>query len=216
MPERDERAVATGGLSGPRMPRRGFLKVGMIGTAVAVLGAVGLALRPSRLRPLPAGGLRHLTPPQYATATAVAECVCPSGHGFPKAADLDVGLKLDGFLDRADEDIRTQVMLALSLFESGLVAAVFGDGWTPFTQLDTAGRMERLRAWRDSRVGVRRAILAALRGISAALYFGDQRSWGATGYPGPPSAAALRTAFSGNLVDFSELRSQVDRRGPKR
>jgi hypothetical protein len=92
------------------------------------------------------------------------------------------------------------------LFESGLTAALLGEGWTPFSHLDAERRDHRLGAWRDSRIAMRRAIYRALRSACAGLYFADARSWAATGYAGPPSPAVLRAAFRENLVDFSALR----------
>lgn len=191
---------------------RGLLDTGLVGRVVVAIGNVWVHWRPTRLRPLPARGLLVLTSAQHATATAVAECVCPAGQGFPGAAEVGVASKLDAILARSDETLQWQLALALSLIESGLAAGLMGEGLAPFSRLDADARARRMRAWRDSRVGARRAVAVALRNACAVIYFGDPRTWGSTGYAGPPSPAALRRTHGENLIDFATLRASGPRR----
>lgn len=178
------------------------------------LGGIGLALQPSRLRPRPSGGLRVFSEAEYATLVALAERACPSsGPGLPGPTELGVAAMADAMFATAEDDVKKGIKMALTIVESGLVGALFLERARPFTQLSPADQDRVLLAMRDSSVGVRRTLFRALTGLASSIYYGDPRVWPSLGYPGPPEPAALRAAYSENLVDWSALRPVGGRGG---
>ena len=169
------------------LPRRSFLKVGLLGTVVAALGGVGLALRGALLRKIPAGGLKVLSEKEYSILAAVMDRICPDlGEKAPGAAALDIASKADEAFAKLDEGAQKEFKILLGVFESALAGFLFEGRLTPFTKLSPEDQDESLRRWGNSRIGFRRSGYQALRGLSGALYYGDPRMWKNVGYPGPP------------------------------
>lgn len=192
-----------------RVPRRTFLKAGVAGGSALVLGGAGLALWPGASVPLPAGGLRVLSPSEYATVSAIVARICPaSGEGAPGATALSMAHAIDGELAALDPSLVADIKSLLKVFESGLVGALFGERIRPFTRLSPRDQDEVLEAWRDSSVAIRRTGFRLLKSLTAALYYGRSETWARIGYPGPPPASALRAGYAMNLVDLDGLRSK--------
>ena len=190
-----------------QITRRSFLRRGLYGLAVVLAGSTGLALQPSRERGTPAAGLKVFSAREYAILCAVADRVMPAAPGLLSGSEMGVAEKLDGLMAVASEPARKGFSLLLAVFENGLTGLIFGERVRPFTKLSPEAQDEVLRGWRDSRVDFRRAGYRALVSICSGLYYADPRSWPAIGYPGPPSALALRAGYADNLVDFDSLRA---------
>jgi hypothetical protein len=191
---------------GVRVSRRGVIKAGLLGTAIAALGGVSLALRPSRVIK-PRAGLRVLTDRQYAVLTVVAERLCPATKTQPGARAIDVAALVDQRLVGAEKDTQAAIGMLLDVFENALTGALFGERLAPFTQLNETEQNRVLAQWRASTVGFRRSVFGALNGLISSTYFGDARTWPGVGYAGPPSPQALRVGFAMNLVDYESLRA---------
>ena len=69
-----------------------------------------------------------------------------------------------------------------------LVAGV----WSPWPEASAQSIAGFLSTWRDSRFALLRSAYEALHQIVYAAWYGNPRSWAATGYPGPPSLASSR------------------------
>ena len=70
-----------GGLS-----RRALLRSGLAGIGLVAISGTAIALRGTKLRAMPRGGLRVLSPAEYAILAAIAERVCPQpAPGVPGA-----------------------------------------------------------------------------------------------------------------------------------
>lgn len=186
--------------------RRTLLRSGLASGALLALGGTGLALFPTARRTPPSDTLRVLTDDEHAILAAVARRTCaPPSAVSPGADAIDVALLADRLLERASEEQVADLKTVIHLFENGLVGALFFERVRPFTQLDDAAQDAVLTAWRDSRIGLRRAVFRALTGLTALLYYGDPRVWPSVGYPGPPDPRALRAAYAENLVDLAAL-----------
>jgi hypothetical protein len=188
--------------------RRRFLKAGLFGTVgIFVLGAT-LAARKTVVGAHANGALRVLSAEQYAVLSAVAERICPPpAPGAPGAAALGVAQSIDAMLAEKSALFQRDVKSVLWMVENALVSALFLERVRPFTQLSAAEQDATLDAMRRSSVPLRRTMFAALRGLCAATYFGDQRTWTRMGYEGPPDVAGLRAGFAMNLVDFDSLKA---------
>jgi hypothetical protein len=196
------------------LSRRALLRGGIAGAALVALGGLGVALQPSRLRDLPKSGLKVLSPEEYATMAAIAERTCPRNDPrFPSASEMGVAEIADAMFENAEHDVREGLKTGLRIVESGLAGAVFLERVRPFTQLSGEDQDRTLLAMRESRVGIRRTLYAALTSLTSSIYYGDPRSWPIIGYPGPPSPEALRAAYRENLVDWDALRPSRGRQG---
>ncbi|MBF5044608.1 gluconate 2-dehydrogenase subunit 3 family protein [Aggregicoccus sp. 17bor-14] len=170
------------------MPRRGFLKKGLLGGAVLALGATGLALRPGRELPLPAEGLRVLSAREYAVVEALVRRIAPVTTGFPDPTrDIPTALNVDRLLATSDSTVAKELKQLLGLFENALGGLLFGGRVTPFTRLEGAEQDRVLAEWRDSALAVRRTGYLALRTLVLGGYYGDRRAQLATGWPGQPA-----------------------------
>ncbi len=169
--------------------RRGFLSRALLGTAgLAAAGSVPLALRRTRLRPLPPGRpLRFFTPREFSIFAAVADRIVPQlSADQPTVEELDVPGKADELLSRADPDTQHDFRQLLALFDSALAAFLLDGRPTPFTELSPDAQDRALAQWRTSRLPLRRSGFQGLSRLSLALYYSDPRSYPGVGYPGPP------------------------------
>ncbi|MHB8419346.1 MAG: gluconate 2-dehydrogenase subunit 3 family protein [Myxococcales bacterium] len=169
--------------------RRGFLKRTLLGTAaLAAAGGVPLALRRTRLRPLPPGlSLRFFTLEEYAIFAAVADRIVPKlAPDQPTAEELSVPAKADALLSRADPDTRRDFKQLLGLFDNALASLLLDGRATPFTRASPAEQDRALSRWRQSRLPLRRSGFQGLSRLASALYYSDARSYAGVGYPGPP------------------------------
>ncbi len=177
------------------LSRRRFLKVGLAGTAVVVLGGAGLALRRTVLREGPAARLKTFTPKEFSIFAAIADRVCPpGGDGAPGATALEVARKADLVVSTLDEPTRKEFKLLLHVFDNGLAGFLFEGRLRPFTQLSPAEQDRSLASWGRSRLAFRRTGYEAVKRLAGALYYADERTWTRIGYPGPPDVRALRRA----------------------
>lgn len=167
--------------------RRGFLKKGLLGGALLALGGAGfLASRGGKKVPLPPGGLSTLSESEYAVMAAICARCVPPRKGFPSQEELGLAQACDKVLARADKGVQKEVKQLLGLFENALTNTLFGGRFKPFTQLSPAEQDEVLHEWATSAIMIRRTGFAALRTIAMAAYYGNPKTWGAVGYPGPP------------------------------
>src|SRR4051812_8229455 len=121
------------------IPRRGFLRKGLFGGALLLVGGgTGVALRSTRLGPPPRAPLRLLSLPEHAVLAAVAARVVP-GPGapatWPSAGSLDCAGKIDSLLALAPPAVGHEFKQLLGLFENGLSGLIVAGRPPPFTRL---------------------------------------------------------------------------------
>ncbi len=172
------------------VPRRGFLKKGLIGGALLLVGgAMPLALRETQLGPAPRAPLKLLTPSEYAVFAAIAARIVPGTAApptWPTAQALDCAGKVDALLARTHPETGLEFRQLLRLFESSVLGLVTTLRPTPFTQLSAADQDGRLESWRRSRVAVFRSGYQAVARLAHATYFSSPEIYPLVGYPGPP------------------------------
>lgn len=169
------------------IPRRRFLQAGLVGGALLALGGgTSLALRHTRLVPLPPEGLLALSPAQYAVMDAFARRFAPPREGFPSHDTVRTAFNADRILARADAGVLADFQQLLALFESALTGLLFAGTLRPFTRLEPEVQDRVIRDWRDSHLALRRTGFQALRAVAAGAYYSSPLLWPAVGYPGPP------------------------------
>ncbi len=180
-------------------PRRSFLKKGLFGGLVLLVGGAGaIAARPTRKGGAPKGPLKVFTPAEYAIFAAMAERVVGSGEGSPSPTSLDVAGKADATMALAYPSVQKEYKQLLNLFDNGLVGVVTGTGFAPFTASTKKAQDARLRAWSSSRVGLFRTGFQAMKRLAAACYYASPETWKDVGYPGPPTVPFPLALTQGN------------------
>jgi len=163
------------------MNRRTFLKRGLAGGAVLLLGGGTLAVLPTKEVAAPTRALAVIGARGFQVLAAVAQRVVPD---TVDAAFVAHGV--DDLLRRAAPEAQADFNNLLGLFENALPGLIFDGRVLPFTRLSPESQDRVLRSWRDSRLALRRNGYQALRRICLATAYADERTWPAVGYA-PPS-----------------------------
>ena len=169
------------------MDRRSFLKKGLLGGAVLVLGGAGIALQPTRRFASPTAALQVLDDRGFQVMAAIAARIV----SFEGVDVVAVTHRVDEALACAAPEAQTDIAKVLGLFENALPGLLLDGRARPFTQLDSAAQDRVLEAWRDSRLVLRRSAYQALRKLCLGACYGDPAMWRAIRYPGPPVLGGL-------------------------
>ena len=172
------------------MNRRTFLKRGLAGGAVLLLGGGALALFPTKEQGAPTHALAVLEPRSFQVLVAIARRVVP-----PTADGVKVAEGVDALLRRAPLEAQRDFNRLLGLFENALPGLLFDGRVLPFTRLSPASQDAVLAHWRDSRLTLRRTGYHALRRICLAVAYADEATWPALGYVPPPVGAYAPMAY---------------------
>lgn len=167
--------------------RRSFLKKGLFGGALLLIGGAGfLATRGTKLLPLPKNGLKVLSEKEYAVMAAIALRMVRPRKNFPTVEEVSLAEACDLVISRADAGVQKELKQLIGLFENALANALFDQRFEPFTELSGEEQDSVLRDWEHSALLIRRTGFNALRTIAIAAYYGNPKTWGAVAYPGPP------------------------------
>jgi hypothetical protein len=176
----------------PPPDRRSFLKKGLLGGALLLLGgALPIALRSGDDGGAvqPRRPLKLLTAREYAIFAAIAARIVPgddAGPGWPSAQAVDCAGKLDELMARVHPAVGGELRQLLRLFENGLTGLLTTWQPTPFTRASASEQDARLTAWRRSRLTILRSGYQALKRLAQATYYSSPETYGRVGYPGPP------------------------------
>src|SRR3954454_23303412 len=117
------------------IPRRGFLKKGILGGALLLVGGAGLALRGTKLGKPARRPLRLLSAGEHAVLAAVAARVVPgdgAAAAWPSAEAVDCAGKIDALLALTHPAVGEDFKRLLGLFENGLAGLFIHGSPTPF------------------------------------------------------------------------------------
>ncbi len=176
--------------AGATTSRRRFLRAGISG--VLLLGAGGLLARETSGYEVPdaiAARLVALSAKEYRIVEAIAHRVLapddpPEGElAYPRPETLDVGVAIDGFVAKLDDENRRDLLRLLHVVEHllPLERGLF----SRFTRLGPADQDRVLGAMETSPIGLLRGAFGALKSLSAMSYFSHPLAWGPLGYDGP-------------------------------
>lgn len=172
------------------MDRRRFIKVsGLAGVGIAALGATGLALRSTLLAErIPT--LKFFSKEEFSIFAALAERLLPIPPDFPDA-HLVVAESADAFLASCEQVQVQDMKKVLRLFDNALAGLLITHSVTPFTRMDADAKDVTIEKWRLHKRTVFRTAFAAMKRLIYATYYGNDRTWAAVGYPGPPDLAGV-------------------------
>ena len=167
--------------------RRGFLKKGLLGGALLVVGGTAfLAFRRTLRAAKPRNPLLVLSEDEYAILAAIAARVVAVDGDSPATEAVDVAGRADAAMAQWPDSVQVEFRRLLRLFENALTGAVTRTGYETFTASRAHRQDERLAAWAGSRVAVFRSGYQAMKRLACACYYAAPEAWPATGYPGPP------------------------------
>lgn len=115
-----------------------------------------------------------------AVVRALADTMFPAAPDAPPGGEV-VPDALEDLAASMDPAAVRELGIALHLLELGALP-LHG---RRFTRLSPSKRERYLRGWMGSRLGFRRTVYRALRGLVANLYYADERTWAHLGYAGP-------------------------------
>jgi hypothetical protein len=176
--------------AGGSLPRRGFLRKGLIGGALLLVGgALPIALRGGRRGPDPKRPLALLTPEEHSIFAAVAARIVPgdgAGTAWPSAQALDCAGKVDALMAQTHPRVGAEFRQLLHLFENALGGLLSNLQPAPFSRCSPAQQDARLETWRYSRVALLRSGYQAMKRLAQATYYSSPEVYALVGYPGPP------------------------------
>lgn len=173
----EPRTTRTGAL---RTTRRGFLRLAGATAAFTALAQV-------RMAPLALAaaddGERFFDPWETEVLSQIAERMVDTGGEAPPVRETGTVASIDLLCRGLDPALSGQLPMALRLFEYGPI--LFDFSFSRFTRMSDAEKDASLRAWADSRLGVRRMGFMALRNLCLLGYYSQPATWKAIGYKGP-------------------------------
>ncbi|MEW5855067.1 MAG: gluconate 2-dehydrogenase subunit 3 family protein [Myxococcota bacterium] len=171
------------------MDRRTFLKYGVVGGALLVVGGSGLALWKGALTFTPRRALRVMDDLAFNVTAAAAQAVV----SVPDADAAELAHRVDEQLEHTTPEARTDFLKMTRALNSPLLGLILDGRPTPFLALDVSSRAQVLRQWGRSGLEVRRQAYHSMRKLCASAYYVDKASWLGIGYPGPPNLALVET-----------------------
>jgi hypothetical protein len=185
--------------------RRSFLRKGIFGGALLVLGGVELSLCPSKEVGAATAPLVALEARAFQVLVAVASRVVSVKGADPIA----IAHGVDRMLSYALPETQAGINQLLGLFENALPGLLLDGRAKPFTCLAPAAQDAVLESWRTSRLTLRRCGYQALRKLTLAAHYQQESSWGPVGYQ-PPSGLNA-TAYDDSMVGTPEwLKAQAN------
>lgn len=164
--------------------RRRFLKDTLFG--VAILASAKLlpsSLLVAQKQAGQSAALLFFSDAEYRIVNAAAaRFIGTAADGLVDNDSIDVGLRADRFLSTADDEIKEQFHLLLSVFNSAIFAFLFDFRFSSFVGMSGEHQDSYLEDWMTSHLGFRRTAFQALKRLSMSMYYTDSRSWDALGY----------------------------------
>ena len=163
------------------MNRRGFLKLGLGGSAL--LAGVALVGRHLGDYPAVAVSLRVLGAKEFAVFTAAAARICVGSTG-PSAPEI--ATFVDGYLTYVPPAVQRDVRSLLLLLEHSQFPRA------KFTRLSADAQDAVLSSWQTSALALKRQGFQALKTLAFLGHYRDARTWQTIGYSGPMLAVPTK------------------------
>ncbi len=177
-------------LTPPNKMRRTLLKVGVAGGVALVLARWIVTSRDPAPREALEEHASALDPRSRAIVAAIVpvllEGALPDGD-----ASVEAGAEVVAGVERAVAGLppgtRKELEQLFALLSFAPTRCLVAGVWSPWAQASRASIASFLASWRDSRFDLLRSGYGALHQLIFAAWYGNERSWPAIGYGGPPS-----------------------------
>jgi hypothetical protein len=170
--------------------RRRFIQAGVAGAALLTLARwidSPLAAAASAHHFLDPRGVRSVT----ALVPVVLAGALPEDEGPRRAAVADVVAAFDRAVAGLAIPVQQELGELFSFLHTPPLRLAFAGLWKPLEESTPAQIGEFLVRWRDSRFDLQRASYRALTQLIQAAWYGNNASWAAIGYAGPPAIEGL-------------------------
>jgi hypothetical protein len=165
------------------LSRRRFLQVGLAGTALLVAARwLDRSAPPAPLHVLDAERTRVIA----ALVPAVLANALPADPGQRKLAIDEVVAAFDRAVSGLFPAVQGEIADLLGLLHFMPTRVALAGLTSPWEDASVEDVNTFLTRWRTSRFDLMRAGYQALTQLIQAAWYGNPRSWGAIGYPGPP------------------------------
>ncbi len=159
--------------------RREFLRQGGGGLMLALGGVLPGCSRTGGSQ----GGGDTFSNSERLTLGAICERLLPGGGRAPSAGAVDVAVKIEDLVSGLGPRAATDFKRLLSLFEWSPI--LFEARLGRFSTLPPETQTEIIRGWATSRLGFRRTGFVAIKRVAMSVYYVQEASWPAIGFPGP-------------------------------
>ncbi|HEX7043902.1 MAG TPA: hypothetical protein VF203_04740 [Burkholderiales bacterium] len=173
----------------PAAARRRFLRAGIAGSALLLLGRrLPAAAAPAEttdylhLTAADAGMLRRIVP-------VMLEGALPAGGAERRHAIDEVLGGIDSTIDSQPPVVRREIRDLFDLLTRSITRALVAGIWTSWDRASDEDVREFLAGWRTSRFVLLRSAFVGLNNLILGAWYDNPRSWARIGYGGPPRIA---------------------------
>lgn len=169
--------------------RRGFLQLGLMGTATLALGST-IATLTGCTSPLePNSEFKFLRPHDREFFSALIPVVLDKG--FPGTLSYDAAMKrtlltLDDLMYTLQKHNQTQLSLLLDAITLAPVRLAAGASWASWKDMTPKQANDFLIHWRDSMFQQKRMGYTSISKLITMSWYPQPEAYIASGYPGPP------------------------------
>lgn len=169
--------------------RRGFLQLGLIGTATLALGST-VATLTGCSSPLERNSeYKFLQPGDREFFAALIPVIL--NKSFPGDLNYDAGIKrtllaLDDLIYTLQYHNRIQMRQMFDALAVAPIRILAGASWASWKDMSPEQVNEFLISWRDSSIQLKRMGYVSLSKLIGISWYSQPESFVATGYPGPP------------------------------
>lgn len=170
--------------------RRGFLQLGLMGTATLALGGA-IATLTGCSAPMESNSeYQFLKPGDREFFAALIPVVL--NKGFPGELSHDAAIKrtllaLDDLIYTLQYHNRTQMRQLFDALSVAPIRVAAGAAWADWKDMSEAEVNDFLMSWRDSIIAPKRMGYVSLSKLIGISWYTQPESFVSTGYPGPPT-----------------------------
>lgn len=172
--------------------RRGFLQLGMMGTATLALGSTVATLSgcASSLDAKPNSEYKFLNSSDREIFSALSPVIL--NKGFPGDLSHDVAIKklllaLDDLIHTLQYHNKTQMRQLFDALSIAPLRVIAGAPWSDWKDMDEKQINDFLIGWRESSFQLKRLGYVSLCKLVSISWYAQPESYVSTGYPGPPT-----------------------------
>ena len=186
--------------------RRGFLQLGLMGTATLALGSTVATLTGCASTLERNSSFKFLTPDDRAFLSALIPQVL--SKSFPgdlseKSAMRRVLLSLDDVIYSLKYNNRHQMRMMFDALAMAPIRVIAGASWADWEDMSPKQVNDFLIGWRDSSIQLKRMGYVSLTKLINIGWYSQPESFASTGYPGPP--VKIPTPVSPKLSSTSSI-----------
>ncbi len=186
--------------------RRGFLQLGLMGTATLALGSAVATLTGCATPLEKTSKFKFLKPDDREFFAALIPVVL--SKSFPgelneKSAMHRTLLALDDLIYTLQEHNQSQMRMMFNALSVAPIRIFAGASWTSWKDMSPEQVNDFLIDWRDSSIQLKRMGYVSLSKLINISWYSQPESFAATGYPGPP--VKIPTPVSAKVSSISPI-----------